>query len=237
MQVRVFLKEGPTGEAGGDAAFEPLEGGGGLVEDSEDAGGLIVGVMSVSEGFGIGTGTIEAIEGGVGFSGEGEKEALQTDDEGFIGNCFQSTLEEKFGPFPIGLGDGDGCGEVVGIFVGGTLRSPLLDFFKCGGVLEIPEINLRDAGADGFLRVESAAAFVDGASGIQQTDVCEDGAETIVGVREMGFEVNGTFEFFDSGEVLEVFGRAPEQESVSDVSVGEERIEFKSASAMEFGLL
>ena len=61
FQARVFDKERPAGEAGGDAAFEPFEGGFSLAKERENTGDLVVRVVGVAERFRIFAGPRHAL--------------------------------------------------------------------------------------------------------------------------------------------------------------------------------
>ena len=55
LEAGVFQEEGPTGESGANTAFEPFEGGFAAAQNGEDAGGLIIGIVRMSEGLWNGT--------------------------------------------------------------------------------------------------------------------------------------------------------------------------------------
>ena len=52
----------------------------------------------------------------------------------------------------------------------------------------------------------------------------QDGAETVVGMRQIVLQGEGALEFGNRFQVLEVFRRSPQQKSTGDVSFGKIRI-------------
>jgi len=62
-------------------------------------------------------------------------------------------------------------------------------------------------------------------------------AQTIVGLRLVVLQGQGTLEFGDRFKVLEVLRRSPEQKSAGDMPFGQFRIQFKRAPAMKLGFL
>ena len=114
-----------------------------------------------------------------------------------------------------------------GVFIRGILLQPAIDFIASEIVLATPDVNLHDAVADGFARVEGAASFVHGASGVKQTDVGEDGAEAVVGVGKIALQSESAFEFGDGFDMLKILRGSPKQESIGDMTLGKIGIEFE----------
>ena len=69
LETGIFHKKRPARETRADAAFEPFEGRRGPTQDGQDAGNLIVGVVSVAKGFWDGAGARDAVHRLFGSSG------------------------------------------------------------------------------------------------------------------------------------------------------------------------
>jgi hypothetical protein len=96
-----------------------------------------------------------------------------------------------------------------------------------------PDINLDDAVTDGLFRMERARSFIHCARVIEQADVRQDSAQTVIGVRQIVLESDSAFEFGDGFEVLEILGRSPKQVRPGDVSLRQIRIKLQCALAMK----
>ena len=71
---------------------------------------------------------------------------------------------------------------------------------------------------------------------IEKSDMREDCAETIVGVREILLQGKRPPQFGDGFEVLEVLRRSPQQESVGNVSLGQIGVDFECPAAVKLRL-
>ena len=182
-ETRILEEERPAGEAGVYGSLEPFEGGVEAAEESVNARYLIVGVMSVAKGFGIGTGARHAAESLLRIPGKSVKNTLHADDHRVIRNERGRFIEQDFCALIIAHEHGGLRREVDGVFVGGIFGTPKSDLTASEIVFALPHVRLHDAVADGFAWIEGTAALVHREGVIEQTDVREDGAETIVSVR------------------------------------------------------
>lgn len=81
LEAGVLEEEGPAGEAGVHTALQPVEGGIEAVEEGEDTGELVTGVMGMAEGLGIGAGALKALQGGGAVAAAGVHHAFEAGDE------------------------------------------------------------------------------------------------------------------------------------------------------------
>jgi hypothetical protein len=61
-------------------------------------------------------------------------------------------------------------------------------------------------------------------SALEKADVCEDRAQTVVGLGLIVLEGEGLLEFGNCFKVLEVLGRSPQEKSFGDMPFGQIRI-------------
>src|SRR5580704_6081949 len=85
--------------------------------------------------------------------------------------------------------------------------------------------------------MKKPSPFVHFTSVIEQPDVRQYGAETVVGVGEIVLQGECALEVGDGFQVLEVFRRPPQQECAGDMTFREVRVKVKRASTVEFSLL
>ncbi len=161
---------------------------------------------------------------------------MHTDDHRVVRNERGCFVQQNFCALPVAREHGGLRSKVDGVSVGRIFGSPKLDLMAREIVLALPHVRLHDTVADGFARIEGAAALVHRECVIEQTDVREDGAEAIVGVGQVALESESALEFSDGFEMLKVFGRAPKQKCAGNMGFGEIRVKFQRAAAMEFGL-
>src|SRR5262249_44495289 len=123
-------------------------------------------------------------------------------------------VEQALGLFPFA---GKQCRlwcEVNRIFVRWILRAPAFDLFLRKTKLTAPNVDLNDAVADGFARIEGSATFIHGAGGIEQTDVRENCSEAIVCMRQIALQRERSLQLPNRFHVLKVLGRSPEQKRI-----------------------
>ncbi len=72
--------------------------------------------------------------------------------------------------------------------------------------------------------MERPSSFVHFASVIEQPDMCQDGAQTVVSMRQIVLQRERAFEVGNRFHMLEVFRWSPEQKSAGHVSFGQVRV-------------
>src|ERR1051326_6535219 len=75
--------------------------------------------------------------------------------------------------------------KVDGIFVAGTISAPRLNFFTRQIIFAAPNINLKNAVADGFFRLEGTPSVIHFSSMIEQANVGENCSQSVISMREI----------------------------------------------------
>src|SRR4051812_24926599 len=85
--------------------------------------------------------------------------------------------------------------------------------------------------------MKCASSLVHLASVLQQSNVRQDRAKPVVGMRLIVLQRKSALEFSNCLQVLEISRWSPEKKSTSDVPLGQIRIEFERAAAMKLRFL
>src|SRR6202034_224304 len=119
----------------------------------------------------------------------------------------------------------------------GTLRPPGSNLLTRQVVFLAPNINLYDARANRFPGLKRPSPFEHRTRVIEQSDMCQDAAQAVVGMRQIVLQSQSPLEIGNRLQMLEVFRRSPEQKRARDVAFGKTRVNFERPPAVEFGFL
>src|SRR3954452_4791356 len=219
-QTWVFQKERPAGEACGDATLQPIEGGLKISDKGESARDLVVRVVRMPERFRVRASPGHTVQRSGLVAHERVKHTLETDDQWIIRHYAYSLVHQSLRFFPVRTHHRGIRSEVEGIFIARTFGTP--DFKVLARKIPFlsPDINLHDTGADCFLRLKGTSALEHFAGMLEQSDVRQDCAQTVVRMRQIRLQGNRSLQFANRFQMLEVLRRTPQQESACHMALG-----------------
>src|SRR5579863_8241944 len=118
-------------------------------------------------------------------------------------------IEQSFRLFPIADHHGRLWSKIDCILVAWALGSPSADLFYSQVELSVPDIYLDNTVIDSVFRLERPSSLVHFPCTIQQADMRQDRAQTVVSMRQILLQPDGSPQFGDCIEVLEVLRRTP----------------------------
>src|SRR5262249_62955 len=149
------------------SALKPFEGRFRTIQQGEDACDLIVGVVGVAEGARIRASAVHTTKCQLRITCKCVKETLKAYDHRIFGAEPNSSIEKFLGMLPLYRKEIRLRRKVSRIFVRGILGLPKGNLFAGQVVVSIPNVNLNDAMANAFARVEGSATVVHGTSMIE----------------------------------------------------------------------
>src|SRR5580704_7889812 len=237
LEARILQEVRPAGESGADTSLQPLKSGFASPGEGERAGYLIIRVVRVAKRLWTRTGPGHTINGRISIFHQGVEQALQTDDERFIRDKLKRFVDPEPGLFPVPSHHGGEGSKIKRVLVARTLCPPDFNLVARQIIFLAPDIYLNDARAHSLPGLKRPSPFKHRARMIEQSDMCEDAAETVVGMRQIVLQGQSPLEIGNRLQMLEVLRRSPEQKSARHVPLGKIRVNFEGSPAVEFRLL